>query len=114
VRGHVAGVCTAVVVIGCVATGCAAPASTGQVLTKTNAQQECVQAVFDVLSGMVNRPYDNRPFEDFVTRYGTGSVTYTAYLDAFAPFYDLSTTQGVQGAEQRLRASITRECAAAS
>ena len=53
------------------------------------------------------------PFEEFVTRYGTGSVTYSAYLDAFTPFYDLSATDGVRGAEDRLRAAVTKECAAA-
>jgi hypothetical protein len=103
----------AVVISGAV-TGCAQATSPTQAIPRATAQQACVQAVFDVLSGMFSRPYDNRPFQDFVTRYGTQSVTYGAYRDAFAPFYDLAATDGVRGAEQRLRASITRECAAAS
>jgi hypothetical protein len=112
-RGHVAVLCTAVVIICCPATGCAQSTSPGQAVRQVSAQERCVQAVFDVLSGMVDKPYDSHPFEDFVTRYGTQSVTYTAYLDAFTPFYDLSATEGVHGAEERLRASITKECAAA-
>lgn len=110
-----AGVCGVLVILGSVA--CAAtPGHTALVVPTTNAmtpQQRCVAAVFTVLSGMVSHPYDNRPFQDFVTRYGTGSVTYSAYLDAFTPFYDLSATEGIAGAESRLRASITQECAAA-
>ena len=45
--------------------------------------------------------------------YGTQSVTYNAYRNTFAPFYDLAATQGVRGAEQRLRPAITKDCAAA-
>ncbi|HYS35823.1 MAG TPA: hypothetical protein VEO01_09350 [Pseudonocardiaceae bacterium] len=102
-----------VVVISSAATGCAQATSSTKAISRTTAQQACVQAVFDVLSGMVNRPFDNQPFQDFVTRYGTESVTYNAYRDSFAPFYDLAATQGVQGAEQHLRALITKECGAA-
>jgi hypothetical protein len=111
---RLAGVTLAVVIFGCTATGCAqSPAPPIQAVPMATAQQACVQAVFDVLSGMVSRPFDNRPFQDFVTRYGTQSVTYSAYRDAFAPFYDLAASNGVRGAEQRLRADITKECAAA-
>jgi hypothetical protein len=111
---RVAGVVLAVVIFGGAATGCAqSPSSPTQAVPRATAQQACVQAVFDVLSGMFSRPYDNRPFQDFVTRYGTQSVTYSAYRDAFAPFYDLAATGGVRGAEQHLRAAVTRECAAA-
>lgn len=106
--------CAAVVVVGCVATGCAHADSSLQRPTRADAQQQCVQAVFGVLSGMADRPYDSRPFADFVTRYGTQSVTYSAYLDVFTPFQSLSASQGVQGAENRLRATVTRDCAAAS
>ncbi|HEX4704051.1 MAG TPA: hypothetical protein VH352_18130 [Pseudonocardiaceae bacterium] len=112
-RGHMAVVCAVVVIISCTATGCAQSTSPGQAVRQVSSQERCVRAVFDVLSGMVSRPYDNHVFEDFVTRYGTQSVTYSAYLDAFTPFYDLSATEGVHGAEERLRASITKECAAA-
>jgi hypothetical protein len=104
------------VIIGCA--GCAASGQTTRSVptvptVAVSAQQQCVQAVFTVLSGMVSRPYDNRPFEDFVTRYGTDSVTYSAYRDTFTSFYDLSASQGIRGAENRLRASITEECASA-
>jgi hypothetical protein len=102
-----------VVVISGSATGCAQATSPTQAVPRATAQQACVQAVFDVLSGMFSRPYDNRPFQDFVTRYSTQSVTYSVYRDAFAPFHDLAATDGVHGAEQRLRALITQECAAA-
>ncbi|HEY3610797.1 MAG TPA: hypothetical protein VGL06_25090 [Pseudonocardiaceae bacterium] len=103
-----------VVIFGCTATGCAqSPAPQSQAAPMATAQQACVQAVFDVLSGMFSRPFDNRPFQDFVTRYGTRSVTYSAYRDAFAPFYDMAAIDGVRSAEQRLRAAITKECAAA-
>ena len=109
-----AGVVLAVVIFGGTATGCAqSPSSPAQAVPRATAQQACVQAVFDVLSGMFSRPFDSRPFQDFVTRYGTQSVTYSAYRDAFAPFYDLAATNGVHGAEQRLRAAVTRECATA-
>jgi hypothetical protein len=100
-----------VVVIGCAAVACGqadtAPAA-------PSAQQQCVQAVFDVLSGMITKPYDSQPFADFVTRYGTQSVTYSAYLDVFSSFRSLSAAQGVRAAEDRLRAAVTRDCAGAS
>jgi hypothetical protein len=110
-----AGVCAAVLMIGCAATGCAQTSQTTQAVptNPVTPQQQCVQAVFAVLSAMVSHPYDNRPFEDFVARYGTTSVTYAAYRDAFTPFYDLSATRGIRGAEDRLRDSVTKECAAA-
>jgi hypothetical protein len=114
VRAGVAGVCAAVVVVGCVAAGCGSDASGTQGPTGENVRQECVDAVFGVLSGMIERPYDNRPFQDFVTRYGTGSVTYSAYLDVFSSFYSLSASQGVHAAEARLRSTVTRDCAASS
>jgi hypothetical protein len=107
-----AGVGAALVIFGI--TGCAQSGQTPSTLPttgNTSPREQCVQAVFTVLSGMVSRPYDNRPFEDFVTRYGTGSVTYSAYLTAFTPFYDLASTQGIRGAETRLRPTIERACA---
>ena len=99
------------VVVGCAVAACGQPDATPRA---PSPQQECVQAVFDVLSGMVSRPYDNRPFADFVTRYGTQSVPYSAYLDVFTSFRSLSASQGVHGAENRLRAIVTRDCAGAS
>jgi hypothetical protein len=110
----VARLCAAVVVIGCVAAACADSTSPSQGSASSNPQQQCVQAVFDVLSGMITRPYDNRPFEAFVTRYGTQSVTYNAYLDVFTSFYGLSADDGVRGAEQRLRPTVTKDCGASS
>lgn len=111
VVGCVAVCCVAVC---CVAAGCGTGVPGSEGAPAESAQQECVDAVFGVLSGMIDRPYDNRPFQDFVTRYGTGSVTYSAYLDVFSSFYSLSASQGVRGAEDRLRATVTRDCAAAS
>ncbi|HEY0806949.1 MAG TPA: hypothetical protein VGD84_17895 [Pseudonocardiaceae bacterium] len=121
-RVHMADVCAAVLMIGCAATGCAQTSQTTQAVptNPVTPQQQCVRAVFAVLSAMVSHPHDNRPFEDFVARYGTTSVTYAAYRDAFtpfydlsAPFYDLSATHGIRGAEDRLRDSVTKKCAAA-
>lgn len=103
--------CAAVVVVGCVVAAC------GQADSAPGApspQQQCVQAVFGVLDGMISRPYDSQPFADFVTRYGTQSVTYSAYLDVFTSFRSLSASQGVHGAESRLRPELTRDCAGAS
>lgn len=110
---------TAVAVAGCVATccllaACGQASSIAQQPTGSGARQECVQAVFDVLSGMVAKPYDSGPFDSFVTRYGTGSVTYNAYLDVFTSFYSLSSSGGVPGAESRLRPIVVRDCASAS
>jgi hypothetical protein len=110
-KAGVAGVCAAVVVVGCVASGCGEAVSTPQGPVRANAQQQCVQAVFDVLSGMIANPYDSSPFEAFVTRYGTQSVTYNAYRDVFTSFYSLSTDHGVRGAEDRLRSVVARDCA---
>lgn len=113
-RGRVVGTVTAVAIIGCVVAGCAQPTSSTQGPMKANAQQECVQAVFDVLADMISKPYDNAPFEDFVTRYGPGSAPYDAYLHIFTSFYSLSASTGVKGAEDRLRPVISKDCAKAS
>jgi hypothetical protein len=109
-RAGVARVCSVVVVVGCVVTGCGEAVSTPQGPTQASNQQQCVQAVFDVLSGMIAKPFDNAPFQAFVTRYGTQSVTYNAYLDVFTSFYSLSADHGVPGAESRLRAIVARDC----
>jgi hypothetical protein len=60
---------------------------------------------------MFTKPYDNGPFEAFITRYGTQSVTYNAYLDVFTSFYSISTVAGVAGAQARLRPIVMRDCA---
>jgi hypothetical protein len=96
----------------CVGAGCGQPSSAIRTPTAQDTGQECVQAVFSVLSGMFTKPYDNGPFEAFITRYGTQSVTYNAYLDVFTSFYSLSTAAGVTSAESRLRSTVTRDCAA--
>jgi hypothetical protein len=114
VRGRGVGLLTTAIVVGCVTTGCAQPGVTRQGPMTANPAQSCVQAVFDVLSNMVSRPYDNRPFEDFVTRYGPGTAPYDAYLDIFTSFYSLSSSAGVRGAEDRLRPVITKDCTTAS
>jgi hypothetical protein len=115
VRAGAARACAAVVVVGCIV-GCAVAGcgSASSSPAGPSPQQTCVQAVFGVLSGMVDRPYDSRPFADFVTRYGTQSVTYSAYLDVFTSFQSIAASQGVQAAENRLRAVVTRDCANAS
>ena len=119
-RRWVTGACVVLIVIGCA--GCAQQSQTNQTNHTDQAiptsavvspQEQCVRAVLTVLAGMVSHPYDNRPFADFATRYGPGSVTYSAYRDAFTPFYYLSSTEGVRGAADRLRPRITQECAAA-
>jgi cytochrome c556 len=113
VRAGLTGVCAAVLVVGGLVVGCAQAAPTTQDPTRANAQQQCVRAVFDVLSGMATKPYDSQPFQDFVTRYGTGSVTYSTYLDVFPSFNSLSASQGVHGAVDHLRPTVTRDCATA-
>ena len=110
--GRVAGGVATVIAIGCVAVGCGQPAPSGG-RQRITAAQQCVQAVFDVLGTMVSRPFDDRPFQDFVTRYGTGSVAYTAYRDLFTSFHSLAGTLGVRGAEDRLRPVAARDCAIA-
>lgn len=111
VRAGVARACTAVVVVGCALAACGTANSSP---AGPNPQQQCVQAVFGVLSGMTDRPYDGRPFADFVTRYGTRSVTYSAYLDVFTSFRTMAGSQGVRTAEDRLRTEVTKDCADAS
>jgi hypothetical protein len=108
--GRVAGGLAALVVIGSLVAGCGQPAPSGG-RQRITAAQQCVQAVFDVLGNMVSRPFDDRPFQDFITRYGTGSVAYTTYRDLFTSFHSLSGSLGVRGAEDRLRPAATRDCA---
>jgi hypothetical protein len=102
-----AGVAVTVIAIGCLAAGCGQSSPAGHPGTVA----QCVRAVFDVLSGMVNRPFDDRPFQDFVVRYGTGSVAYTTYRDLFTSFHRLANSVGVRATEDRLRPIATRDCA---
>lgn len=111
-HGRTVGVLTAVLVAGCAVAGCAQSAAGARVPVPVDPGARCVQAVLGVLADMVGRPYDSRPFEDFVTTYGPGTVTYEAYLHAFTSFHSLTATTGVRTAEDRLRPLISEECAA--
>jgi hypothetical protein len=116
-RASMAGVCAtvaAVCAVGALVSGCAQSVSSPRGPAPVSAQRQCVSAVFDVLRGMIDSPYDSRPFEHFVTRYGTGSVTYDAYLDVFGSYYSLSADGGVKVAETRLRSALVRDCGPAT
>ncbi len=102
----------AIIIIGLTTAGCGryidpSAYSSGQVT-----QRECVSAVYTVLSGMVAKPDDDQPFENFLSRYGTASPTYTAYRDSFDPFYNDAVAHGIKAAEQDVRTTVTRDCAA--
>ncbi|HEX4221359.1 MAG TPA: hypothetical protein VHZ97_03285, partial [Pseudonocardiaceae bacterium] len=60
-------VAVAIIIVGLTATGCGQPsdASTAAASAPVS-QQECVSAVYTVLSGMIAKPDDNQPFDDFV------------------------------------------------
>lgn len=79
-------------------------------LTASVATQQCVQDVFTVLAAMINKPYDDQPFADFVGRYGTASAAYTAYRDNFTAFYSEAVAHGVPSAERKLMAGVTKDC----
>ncbi|HEY3752883.1 MAG TPA: hypothetical protein VGL80_27165 [Pseudonocardiaceae bacterium] len=112
--GRLVAVFVGFAVFGGLMAGCAGSSQTNPGPSTATAQQQCVQAVFNVLRGMVNKPYDGQPFESFVTTYGTRSVTYDAYLDVFTSFYTLSSTTGVQHAETRLLPTVSRDCSPGS
>lgn len=81
-------------------------------MTAAASAQECVQDVFDVLDTMITHPYDDQPFADFVTRYGTDSPAYVAYQNSFTAFYTDATDNGIAWARLRLTAQVARDCAA--
>jgi hypothetical protein len=114
VRVTATAVCALIATVGCVVAGCAQSVSSPRGPAPVSTQQQCVRAVFDVLRGMTDNPYDSQPFEHFVTRYGTGSVTYDAYLDVFTSYYSLSADDGVKVAETRLRSALAKDCGPAT
>ncbi|HEX5403778.1 MAG TPA: hypothetical protein VFX16_15935 [Pseudonocardiaceae bacterium] len=109
-RAGLVAACAAMLMVG----GCGQAAQTTPGPSAAITQQQCVQAVFNVLRGMASKPYDAQPFESFVTTYGTQSVTYDAYLDVFTSFNTLSANNGVQRAETRLLPTVSRDCSPGS
>jgi hypothetical protein len=106
------------VATGALAAGCARPPQTMSQATAgspnpATAAQQCAQAVFTLLSTMVSRPYDGRPVQDFLLRYGTTSAAYAAYRDSFTMFFNEAAQHGVQAAENAVRVLVQRDCAAA-
>lgn len=102
----------AIIIIGLTAAGCGRYVDPSADPGSQVPPQECVSAVYTVLTGMVAKPDDDQPFEDFVNRYGAASPTYTAYRDSFDPFYNDAVAHGIKAAEQDVRATVTRDCAA--
>jgi hypothetical protein len=109
-RGREVCVCAAAAVVVLLTTcGCAQrPPSVS--LAASVSTQQCVQDVFTVLSAMIDKPYDDQPFADFVSRYGTTSPAYTAYRDSFTAFYSEAVAHGVSTAEKNLLAGVTKDC----
>jgi hypothetical protein len=108
-RRHVSGLVAVVVIVGCtvVCCGSGSPAATPP---PTVTPQECEQAVFTALSGMITEPSQDRPFEDLVARYGTSSRAYAAYQDSFDQFYGQAVAHGLHTAEDYVRPTITKDC----
>ena len=100
----------AIIIVGLTAAGCGQYADSSASAAVPVSQQECVSAVYTVLSGMIAKPDDDQPFDDFVTRYGTTSATYTAYRDSFDPFYNEAVAHGIKAAEQAVRGTVTKDC----
>lgn len=100
----------AIIIVGLTAAACGQPAEPSVDASAPVSQQECVSAVYTVLSGMIAKPDDDQPFDDFVTRYSPTSATYTAYRDSFDPFYSEAVTHGVKAAEDAVRTTVTRDC----
>jgi hypothetical protein len=92
--------------------GCGAQNPPAVNLTAALTTQQCVQDVFAVLAAMIDKPYDDQPFAEFVARYGTASPAYTAYRDGFTAFYGEAVAHGVAGAERKLLAGVTKDCSA--
>lgn len=104
----------AIIIVGLTAAGCGQYAASTATAATPVTQQECVSAVYTVLTGMVAKPDDDQPFDDFVTRYGTTSSTYTAYRDSFDPFYNEAVAHGLKAAETAVRGTVTRDCSTTS
>src|SRR5437879_12066764 len=99
----------AIIIVGLTSAGCGQHADPGASAATPVSQQECVSAVYTVLTGMVAKPDDDQPFGEFVTRYGTTSPTYAAYRDSFDPFYAEAVAHGIKAAEQAVRGTVTRD-----
>jgi hypothetical protein len=104
----------AIIIVGLTAAGCGQYADPSAAAAPPVTQQECVSAVYTVLTSMVAKPDDDQPFDDFVTHYGTGSPTYTAYRDSFDPFYNEAVAHGLKAAESAVRGTVTRDCSTTS
>lgn len=100
----------AIIIVGLTTAACGQPAGPNVDASAPVSQQECVSAVYTVLSGMIAKPDDDQPFDDFVTRYSPNSPTYTAYRDSFDPFYSEAVAHGVKAAEDAVRGTVTRDC----
>jgi hypothetical protein len=105
----------AIIIVGLTTASCGQYTdTTADAATATVSRQECASAVYTVLSGMIAKPDDDQPFDDFVTRYGTTSPTYAAYRDSFDPFYNEAIVHGIKAGEQTVRDTVTKDCATAS
>jgi hypothetical protein len=101
----------AIVIVGLTTAGCAQLAQpSAEAPAAAVSQQECVSAVFSVLTGIIAKPQDDQPFEDFVNHYGTQSATYTAYRDSYNPFYNEAVEHGIKAAENDVRTVVNRDC----
>jgi ubiquitin len=99
-----------IIIVGLATAGCAQFAEPSAGAPTPVSQHECVDAVFTVLSGIIAKPQDDQPFEDFVNHYGTQSATYTAYRDSYNPFYNEAVQHGIKAAENDVRTVVTRDC----
>lgn len=104
----------AIIIVGLTAAGCGQYSDPSATAATPVTQQECVSAVYTVLTGMVAKPDDDQPFDDFVTHYGTTSPTYAAYRDSFDPFYNEAVAHGLKAAEAAVRGTVTRDCSTTS
>jgi hypothetical protein len=117
-RSHLKGtLAVAIIIVGLTTVSCGqysdSTASTSAAAGPVS-QQECVSAVYTVLTGMIAKPNDDHPFDDFVTHYGTTSPTYAAYRDSFDPFYSEAVAHGIKAAEQTVRGTVTKDCSTAN
>ena len=110
VRHHKGSLAVAIIIVGLTAAGCGQYGEPSAAAAAPVSQQECVSAVYSVLSGMVAKPDDDQPFDDFVTHYGTTSPTYAAYRDSFDPFYNEAVAHGIKAAEQAVRDTVAKDC----
>lgn len=114
-RTHLKGtLAVAIIIVGLTTVSCGQYSDSTSAATGPVSRQECVSAVYTVLSGMIAKPNDDQPFDDFVTRYGTTSPTYTAYRDSFDPFYNEAVAHGIKVAEETVRGTVTKDCATAN